>query len=81
MCGPRGLESPYGATLCGGFAFNHCSAVGPFRHSHHDCGVYGPLLAGATSVMFEGVPTWPDAGRFWDVVDKYKVNQFFSRRH
>ncbi len=40
--------------------------------------VYGPLLAGATSVMFEGVPTWPDAGRFWEVVDKYKVNQFYT---
>ncbi|MCK5840126.1 MAG: acetate--CoA ligase, partial [Bacteroidales bacterium] len=40
--------------------------------------VYGPLLAGATSIMFEGVPTWPDAGRFWDVVDKYKVNQFYT---
>ncbi|MBN1340125.1 MAG: acetate--CoA ligase [Bacteroidales bacterium] len=40
--------------------------------------VYGPLLAGATTVMFEGVPTWPDAGRFWEVVDKYKVNQFYT---
>ncbi|MDD5507380.1 MAG: acetate--CoA ligase [Bacteroidales bacterium] len=40
--------------------------------------VYGPLLAGATSVMFEGVPTYPDAGRFWDVVDKYKVKQFYT---
>ncbi|MBN2214872.1 MAG: acetate--CoA ligase [Bacteroidales bacterium] len=40
--------------------------------------VYGPLLTGATSVMFEGVPTWPDAGRFWDVVDKYKVSQFYT---
>ena len=40
--------------------------------------VYGPLLAGATSIMFEGVPTWPDAGRFWDIVDKYKVNQFYT---
>ncbi len=40
--------------------------------------VYGPLLAGATSIMFEGVPTWPDAGRFWDVVDKYKVTQFYT---
>ncbi len=40
--------------------------------------VYGPLLTGATSVMFEGVPTWPDAGRFWEVVDKYKVNQFYT---
>jgi len=44
----------------------------------HSYIVYGPLLAGATSVMFEGVPTYPDAGRFWDVVDKYKVNQFYT---
>ncbi len=44
----------------------------------HSYMVYGPLLAGATSVMFEGIPTWPDAGRFWDIVDKYKVNQFYT---
>jgi acetyl-CoA synthetase len=44
----------------------------------HSYIVYGPLLAGATSLMFEGVPTWPDAGRFWDVVEKYKVNQFYT---
>ncbi len=44
----------------------------------HSYIVYGPLLAGATSIMFEGVPTWPDAGRFWDVVEKYKVNQFYT---
>ncbi len=44
----------------------------------HSYIVYGPLLAGATSIMFEGVPTFPDAGRFWDVVDKYKVNQFYT---
>jgi acetyl-CoA synthetase len=44
----------------------------------HSYIVYGPLLAGATSVMFEGVPTFPDAGRFWDVVDKHKVNQFYT---
>lgn len=44
----------------------------------HSYIVYGPLLAGATTIMFEGVPTWPDAGRFWDVVDKYKVNQFYT---
>ncbi|VAW19315.1 Acetyl-CoA synthetase [hydrothermal vent metagenome] len=44
----------------------------------HSYIVYGPLLTGATSVMFEGVPTWPDAGRFWQVVDKYKVNQFYT---
>jgi len=40
--------------------------------------VYGPLLAGATTLMFEGVPTWPDAGRFWEVVDKYQVNIFYT---
>jgi len=44
----------------------------------HSYIVYGPLLTGATSVMFEGVPTYPDAGRFWEVVDKYKVNQFYT---
>ncbi|RIH63377.1 acetate--CoA ligase [Mariniphaga sediminis] len=44
----------------------------------HSYIVYGPLLSGATSIMFEGVPTWPDAGRFWDIVDKYKVNQFYT---
>ncbi len=40
--------------------------------------VYGPLCNGAISLMFEGVPTYPDAGRFWDVVDKYKVNIFYT---
>ncbi|MCH7413018.1 acetate--CoA ligase [Belliella sp. R4-6] len=44
----------------------------------HSYIVYGPLLAGATSIMFEGVPTYPDAGRFWAVVEKYKVNQFYT---
>ncbi|MDO8630989.1 MAG: acetate--CoA ligase [Phycisphaerales bacterium] len=44
----------------------------------HSYIVYGPLCAGATSLMFEGIPTYPDAGRFWDVVDKYKVTQFYT---
>ncbi len=44
----------------------------------HSYIVYGPLAAGATSLMFEGVPTWPDAGRFWDIVDKYKVNVIYT---
>jgi len=44
----------------------------------HSYIVYGPLSAGATSLMFEGVPTWPDAGRFWDVVDKFKVNILYT---
>ncbi len=44
----------------------------------HSYIVYGPLSAGATTMMFEGIPTWPDAGRFWDVVDKYKVNILYT---
>ncbi len=44
----------------------------------HSYIVYGPLLAGASSLMFEGVPTYPDAGRFWEVCEKYKVNQFYT---
>ncbi len=39
---------------------------------------YGPLLSGATTVMFEGIPTYPDAGRFWQVIDKHSVNQFLT---
>ncbi len=44
----------------------------------HSYIVYGPLLSGATSVIFEGIPTYPDAGRFWQIIDKYKVNQFYT---
>ena len=44
----------------------------------HSYIVYGPLSAGATTLMFEGIPTWPDAGRFWDIVDKYKVNILYT---
>lgn len=44
----------------------------------HSYIVYGPLGAGATTLLFEGVPTWPDAGRFWDVVDKYRVNILYT---
>ena len=44
----------------------------------HSYIVYGPLSAGATSLMFEGIPTWPDAGRFWDIVDKHKVNIIYT---
>ncbi len=44
----------------------------------HSYIIYGPLLAGATSIMFEGIPTFPNAGRFWDVVEKYKVNQIYT---
>ena len=44
----------------------------------HSYIIYGPLLSGATTLMFEGVPTYPNPGRFWDIVDKYKVNQFYT---
>ncbi len=44
----------------------------------HSYITYGPLLAGATSVIFEGIPTYPNAGRFWEVVDKHQVNIFYT---
>ncbi|WP_304232627.1 acetate--CoA ligase [Jiulongibacter sediminis] len=44
----------------------------------HSYIIYGPLAAGATSIMFEGVPTYPDAGRFWDIVERHKVNIFYT---
>jgi len=44
----------------------------------HSYIVYGPLLNGATTVMFEGVPSYPDFGRFWQVCEKHKVNQFYT---
>ena len=44
----------------------------------HSYIVYGPLLAGATTVMFEGVPTYPDAGRFWKIIEENKVNIFYT---
>ena len=44
----------------------------------HSYIVYGPLLTGAKTILFEGVPTYPDASRFWNVIDKYKVNQFYT---
>ncbi|RRH78524.1 acetate--CoA ligase [Falsigemmobacter faecalis] len=44
----------------------------------HSYILYGPLANGATTLMFEGVPTWPDAGRFWAVCEKHKVNQFYT---
>ena len=44
----------------------------------HSYIVYGPLLSGAITLMFEGVPTYPDAGRFWQICDKHQVNQFYT---
>ena len=44
----------------------------------HSYIVYGPLANGATTVMFEGVPTYPDSGRFWEIIEKHKVTQFYT---
>ncbi|MBM3412586.1 MAG: acetate--CoA ligase [Bacteroidetes bacterium] len=44
----------------------------------HSYILYGPLSAGATCVMFEGIPTWPDAGRFWEIVEKHRVNILYT---
>jgi acetyl-CoA synthetase len=44
----------------------------------HSYIVYGPLTAGVTSVMYEGAPNWPDEGRFWEIVEKYRVNIFYT---
>ncbi len=44
----------------------------------HSYIVYGPLLNGAKTIMFEGIPTYPDASRFWNIIDKYKVSQFYT---
>jgi acetyl-CoA synthetase len=44
----------------------------------HSYVIYGPLTAGATSLMFEGTPTFPDSGRFWEIVEKYKVNVLYT---
>jgi acetyl-CoA synthetase len=79
---------------CGGYmVFTAYSFVNVFQYSPgqvhfctadigwitgHSYIVYGPLAAGATSVMFEGIPTWPDAGRFWNIIDRHKVNIIYT---
>ena len=44
----------------------------------HSYILYAPLSAGATTVMFEGIPSWPDMGRFWSVIEKHRVNIFYT---
>jgi len=79
---------------CGGYmVFTNYSFVNVFQYqpedvyfctadigwiTGHSYIVYGPLSAGAISVMFEGIPTWPNAGRLWDIVDKLKVNIIYT---
>jgi len=80
-------------TIGGYMVYSYYSFVNVFQYSQgdvywctadvgwitgHSYIVYGPLLAGATTLMFEGVPTYPHPGRFWEIVDKYKVNQFYT---
>jgi acetyl-CoA synthetase len=86
---PKGVMHTTGGYLLGASFTHHCV----FDHkpddiywctadigwvTGHSYIVYGPLTNGATTIMFEGVPTYPDAGRFWDVVDKYQVNVFYT---
>jgi acetyl-CoA synthetase len=79
---------------CGGYmVFTNYSFVNVFQYqpgdvyfctadigwiTGHSYIVYGPLSAGATTLLFEGIPTFPDAGRFWDIVDKFKVNVLYT---
>ncbi len=80
-------------TTAGYMIYTHYSFVNVFQYeaedvywctadvgwiTGHSYIVYGPLLAGATTLMFEGVPTYPHPGRFWEIVDKYQVNQFYT---
>ena len=44
----------------------------------HSYLLYGPLSAGATTILFEGIPTWPNASRLWDIIDKYKINTLYT---
>ena len=79
---------------CGGYmVYSSYSFKSVFQYQHNDiywctadiCWitghsyiVYGPLLNGATTIMFEGVPSYPDFGRFWEICEKHKVNQFYT---
>ena len=79
---------------CGGYmVFTNYSFVNVFQYqpgdvhfctadigwiTGHSYILYGPLSAGATTLMFEGIPTWPDAGRFWSIVDKHQVNILYT---
>jgi acetyl-CoA synthetase len=80
-------------TTAGYMVYSHYSFSNVFQYTNEDvywCTadvgwitghsyiVYGPLLEGATTLMFEGVPTYPHPGRFWEIVDKYQVNQFYT---
>ena len=80
-------------TTAGYMVYTHYSFVNVFQYTAgdvfwctadvgwitgHSYIVYGPLLAGATTLMFEGVPTYPHPGRFWEIIDKHHVNKFYT---
>lgn len=86
---PKGVVHTHGGYM----VYTHYSFVNVFQYrpgevhfctadigwiTGHSYIVYGPLSAGATSLIFEGIPTWPDAGRFWEIVDKYSVNILYT---
>ena len=88
-CKPKGVVH----TTAGYMVYTHYSFVNVFQYTAgdvfwctadvgwitgHSYIVYGPLLAGATTLMFEGVPTYPHPGRFWEIIDKHHVNQFYT---
>ncbi len=86
---PKGVVHTCGGYMVyAGYSYRHVFGVGQddIYWCTADAGwitghtyiIYGPLLEGTSSIIFEGVPTFPDAGRFWQVVDKYKVTHFYT---
>ncbi|MEE2743370.1 MAG: acetate--CoA ligase, partial [Bdellovibrionota bacterium] len=86
---PKGiLHSTAGYMIYAAYTFNNVFQVGEKDTywcsadigwiTGHSYITYGPLLNGATTMMFEGVPTYPDAGRFWEIIAKYKVTHFYT---
>jgi acetyl-CoA synthetase len=74
---PRTPDTPFPGERGRGEGVYWCTAdVGWI--TGHSYILYGPLLAGATTVMFEGVPSWPDWGRFWQVIERHNVNIFYT---
>ncbi len=80
-------------TCAGYMVYTNYTFVNAFQYNHgdihfctadigwvtgHSYIIYGPLSAGATTLMFEGIPTWPDAGRFWSIIEKYGVNILYT---
>jgi acetyl-CoA synthetase len=86
---PKGMVHTTGGYMVGTtYTFENVFQIGPNDVywctadigwvTGHSYIIYGPLCAGATTVMFEGVPSYPDYGRFWEIVDKLKVTHFYT---